>query len=220
MITVRTSLEHRLLLPENSTGRRHPALIMLHGRGADEEDLIGLVPSFDRSLLVLSVRAPHRYSYGGYTWYDIGEMGRPEPELFLDSYRKLVQFIDDVLAAYPIDPSNVFLLGFSMGTVMSYALSLTRPGTFRGVIAHSGYIPEGTELVMQWEKLAGLSFFVAHGLLDPTIPVLLARRARQLLEGSTASMTYKEYSMGHEISQESLQDAVEFLHRLLDERQE
>jgi len=215
MMTVRTTLEHRLLLPENSTGQRHPTLIMLHGRGADEEDLIGLVPAFDRSILVLSVRAPHRFSYGGYTWYDIGEMGRPEPELFQDSYKKLVQFTKDALAAYPIDFANVFLLGFSMGTVMSYALSLTHPKTFRGVIAHSGYVPEGTDLVMQWENLSDLSFFVAHGTLDPTIPVLLARRARFLLENSTASMTYKEYPIGHEISEESLADAVVFLRTLL-----
>jgi phospholipase/carboxylesterase len=214
MQAIRSTLEHRVLFPEQSARERHPALIMLHGRGADEEDLVGLVPVFDRSLLVLSVRAPHRFSFGGYTWYEVGEAGRPEPELFQDSYDRLMQFVGDALAAYPIDTGRVYLLGFSMGTVMGYAISLTHTELFRGMIAHSGYVPEGTNLVLRWNELAGRSFFIAHGVADDVIPVSLARRARHLFESSTASTFYKEYPIGHEISQESLQDAAKFLNRL------
>src|SRR5512141_750966 len=126
MKSIPSSLVHRVLEPENSTASVHPALIMLHGRGADEEDLLGLSSFLDRRFLYISARAPFPFQYGGgYTWYDIGEVGVPLPGMFDESYQKLLQFVDDVVQNYPIDRSRIYLFGFSMGTVLSYALSLT-----------------------------------------------------------------------------------------------
>ncbi|MEE8112746.1 MAG: hypothetical protein V3T23_00185, partial [Nitrososphaerales archaeon] len=120
MKTITTTLVHRILPPENSTSTTHPTLIMLHGRGADEEDLLGLVPYLDERLFILSVRAPFPFPYGGgYTWYDIGTVGTPEPTMFKESCEKLSTFVHDALANYPIDAPHIYLLGFSMGTVMS-----------------------------------------------------------------------------------------------------
>ena len=211
-----TILEHRVLLPGERSAKKHPALIMLHGRGADEEDLIGLAEHFDRRLLILSVRAPFPFPYGGgFTWYDVGSVGTPDPQMFRESYEKLSQFVDEALDSYPVDRSRVYLLGFSMGTVMSYALSLTRPELFRGVIANSGYVPEGTQLVLRWRDLGNLPYFIAHGTEDPVIPVDFARRARRLFGESNATVTYREYPMGHQISQESLRDSSAFLGELI-----
>jgi phospholipase/carboxylesterase len=218
MKTIETTLYHRVVEPGGSAPARHPTLIMLHGRGADEEDLLGLASSLDERLLILSVRAPYPFPYGsGYTWYDVGEVGRPEPQMFRTSYDKLASFVDDSLKNYPIDPKKLYLLGFSMGTIMSYALSLTQPGLFRGVIANSGYIPEGTHLTFQWKELSTLEFIVAHGMYDQVIPVQFARRARELLEKAGARFSYKEYPMAHEISTESLADMSAWLHRNIDE---
>jgi len=216
MKLIETTLEHRILFPENSRADRHPALLMLHGRGADEEDLLGLAPRYDPRLLILSVRAPYPFPYGdGYTWYDAGQVGAPEPAMFRDSYDRLSRFLDDALTGYPIDPANLYLLGFSMGTVMAFAISLTRPELFRGVLANSGYVPEGTHLTLQWHNLAHLAYFITHGTDDPVIPIHLARHTRALFGGSNAEVTYKEYPIGHQISEESLADSVEFLNRLL-----
>jgi phospholipase/carboxylesterase len=209
-------LEHRVLLPEGGSAKSHPTVIMVHGRGADEEDLIGLAEYYDRRLLVLSVRAPFPFPYGGgFTWYDVGSVGTPDPAMFRESYEKLSQFVDEALAAYPVDRSRVYLLGFSIGTVMSYALSLTRPGLFRGVIANSGYVPEGTHLLLRWKDLGNLPYFIGHGTEDPVIPVDFARRARQLFGESNAHITYREYPMGHQISEESIRDSSAFLGGLL-----
>lgn len=216
MSEVPTTLEHRVLLPEGAHERKHPTLVMLHGRGADEEDLIPLAERYDPALLVLSVRAPFPFpGGGGYTWYDAGRVGTPDPEMFRRSYDGLSRFLDEALLAYPVDPERLFLLGFSMGSVMSYALSLTRPELFRGVIAHSGYLPEGTHLSFRWGDLGTLSFFVAHGTMDPVIPVELARRAKRLFEESGARLTYREYGIGHEINEESLGDSALFLAGLI-----
>jgi phospholipase/carboxylesterase len=216
MTQISTTLEHRVLLPEGSQAHKHPTMIMLHGRGTDEEDLISLAQQYDHRLLVLSVRAPFPYQYGvGYTWYDVGSIGTPDPVKFPLSYGKLLQFVEDVVQGYPVDPACVYLFGFSMGSVMAFALSLTRPEFFRAVIANSGYVPEGTNLWFRWQDLGNIDFFIAHGRQDPVIPIELARRGRQLLDSSNARVTYREYDMGHQISEASLRDSAAFIEALI-----
>jgi len=214
-----SALEHRILLPEHPTASSHPTIIMLHGRGADEEDLLGLSRYFGGNWLILSVRAPYPFSLGGgYTWYDVGTVGTPEPKMFRASYDKLSTFVADAMKAYPVDPKRLFLLGFSMGTVMSYALALTRPPMFRGVMANSGYVPEGTHLTFLWNELAELDVFIAHGIHDPVIPIEFGRRAKELLAQSNAHVTYKEYPMAHQISEESLSDLATWINQRRDKQ--
>jgi len=221
MKPIETSLANRVLMPEGTVNGPHPAIILIHGRGADEDDLLGLSTAFDERLLLLSVRAPYPYPpSNGYTWYDADAVGTPEPSMFRTSYDMLTSFVEDILSGYPIDPTRVFLFGFSMGSVMALALSLTRPEQYRGVVAHSGYVPEGTHLSLRWKSLAHTSFFLAHGSLDPVIPISLARRAHVLFMGSDASLTYREYPMGHQISDESLGDVVRWMAPLLEQRGE
>jgi phospholipase/carboxylesterase len=194
-------------------------MIMVHGRGADEEDLPGIAQRLDPRLLILSVRAPYPFAYGGgYTWYDVGTVGAPEPSMFRESHARLSQFVDEALQDYAVDPARLFLLGFSMGTVMSLAQGLTRPGLFRGVVANSGYVAEGTHLTYRWNELAGTSFFIAHGTLDPIIPVSMARRTKELFAASNAPHVYREYPMAHEISDRSLGDIATWLRPLLGPR--
>jgi phospholipase/carboxylesterase len=216
MKNIISTLVHRILPPENSQDITHPTLILLHGRGADEEDLLGLSASLDPRLFMISVRAPFSFPYGGgYTWYDVGAVGVPETTMFRTSYDKLSTFVQDAVHNYPIDPGRVFLFGFSMGTVMAYALALTRPSMFRGVVANSGYVPEGTHLKLRWNELSTVEFFIAHGTQDPVIPITFGRRAHQLLTEARARFTYKEYLMAHQISEESLTDAASWLHQRL-----
>ena len=136
--------------------------------------------------------------------------------MFPESYNALCNFFDEMKKEFPIDESKIFLFGFSMGTVMAYSLALTRPNEIAGVIANSGYIAEGTFLKYEWEKLASKTsplFFVTHGLYDPVLPVSFGRRAKQLFEQHNAKLEYKEYSMEHQISEESLEDIVEWMKR-------
>ena len=138
-------------------------MVLLHGRGADEQDLAGLSPFLDPRLLLLSVRAPFPFTFGGgYTWYDMEIDGTPDQEMFQDSYGRLKEFMGGMVKAYPVDPQRLFLFGFSMGTMMALALSLTRPGLCRGVIANSGSVPEKAGLNLQWNGLSETGFFIAH----------------------------------------------------------
>jgi len=212
MNTIKTTLIHKVLQPQKKTQGKSPTLIFLHGRGADENDLIGLSEYLDERLLIISARAPfHFKSGGGYTWYDIIEMVKPDPAMFAESYQKLMQFISDVKTGYPVDPQGVILYGFSMGAMMSYSIALTEPSAVVGVIAASGYIPEDTELKYLWSQIRGKPVFVSHGLYDPVIPISYARRAKELLTNAQANLTYREYETGHQISEDCLNDVMSWL---------
>ena len=212
MNTIEAALHHLVLPPKGDAVGPYPTLLLLHGRGANEEDLLGLSSFLDPRLMIISVRAPYPFPYGGgFTWYDVGHVGTPDPAMFRSSFEKLSAFVADAVARYPVDGNRLYVLGFSMGTVMSYALALTQPGLFRAVVANSGYIAEGTHLSYQWNRLEKTEFFVAHGTQDPVIPVHFGRHAKELLESAHARFEYREYPMAHEISEESLQDVSRWL---------
>jgi phospholipase/carboxylesterase len=211
MRLIKTSLIHQVApFDERQTGL-HPTLILLHGRGANEDDLLGLVPYLSPQLLCIAPRAPLDFMNGGYTWYELREVGSPNVDQFNRSYDLLVQFLEDVEKLYPVDPRQIFLLGFSMGTVMGYSLALTKPEKIRGLVAHSGYVPENTPLQLQWNNLSNTSFFVAHGTYDPVIPIQYGRKANELLTKSKADLVYREYPIQHQISDDSLRDLSNWL---------
>jgi len=212
MDLIQTTLIHKILPPRTKTVGKAPALIMLHGRGADEHDLFGLSEFLDERLFIISVRAPYQFAYtGGFTWYEIYDIGKPDIKMFADSYEKLIRFIEDAIKGYHLDPEKLFLFGFSMGSMMSYAAALTHPELIKGVIANSGLIPESIDLKLDWDKIKGKPFFVSHGIHDSIVPVAFARRAKELLNNAGANLTYREYEVDHQIDEECLNDIIKWL---------
>jgi phospholipase/carboxylesterase len=217
MKIIESTLVHLVEEPRNPRGDRFPTIIYVHGRGADEEDLLGLSSYLDGRLMSISVRAPYPFPFsGGFTWYEILPDLSADPVMFRSAYDRLSAFVTDACVQYPIDTKRLFLFGFSMGTVMAYALSLTRPGLARGVIANSGYLAEKVDLAYQWDKLGDTEFFVTHGTQDPVLPVHVGRKSKDLLVAAGAKLHYREYSMGHQISEESLRDIAVWLKERLD----
>jgi phospholipase/carboxylesterase len=216
MKPIASTLFHRLLMPKHASTTPHPAILMLHGRGADEEDLLGVVPSLDDRFLIISARAPFPFPGGGYTWYEVGEVGSPQPEMFRKSYDALVTFLEEIREGYPVDPKRIMCFGFSMGTVMSYALALSHPELFRGVSANSGYLAEGTFLRYRWKDLRDTHVMITHGTQDPVIPVSMARHARDLFTSSTAQLTYREYAAAHHLTEESIRDTAAWMTSVID----
>ncbi|MGA9406246.1 MAG: prolyl oligopeptidase family serine peptidase [Bacteroidota bacterium] len=210
-----TDLFYLALEPKRIAGEKSPAVILLHGRGADENDLLGLSQYLDERLAVFSVRAPYPFEFGGYTYFQLNNDGTAEPVMFMESYKRLMKFVDGVASLPEIDSSKIFLLGFSMGTIMSYAMSLTHPEKFAGVIAQSGFVRDHKELDFKWRALNDCAFIITHGINDPIIPVEAARKTKAMFLESNAKFEYKEYPMGHEISGESLADVCAWLQKTL-----
>jgi phospholipase/carboxylesterase len=189
----------------------HPTLVLLHGRGTDENDLLSLASSFDPRLLVVSIRAPYRFPYGGYTWFDLDEQSGINKDQLITGRDALIHCLDEIQQKYPVDLKRIFLFGFSMGAMMSLTVSLTNPHRFKGVIAHSGLLPKEDKMKYQWDNLNGISFFIAHGTNDPIVPVELSRQAHQRFMDAKADVLYREYPIPHTISEESLSDAAVWL---------
>jgi phospholipase/carboxylesterase len=190
-------------------------LVLHHGRGADEHDLLGLADVLDpdRRLHVVTPRAPLTLpGWPGHHWYVVPRVGHPDPETFRAAFDALAAFHDESWARTGIAPEATVLGGFSMGAVMSYALGLPgdRPKP-AGVLALSGFVPT----VEGWEpdlaSRADLPVLIAHGRRDPVIDVAFARRARALLEGAGLPVEYHESDAGHHIDPAHVPAVVEWL---------
>jgi phospholipase/carboxylesterase len=188
-------------------------LVLHHGRGADEHDLLGLGEMLDpaRRLHVVTPRAPLDIG-GGYHWYVVPRVGYPDPETFHAAYARLAAFHDELWERTGIAPENTVFGGFSMGSVMSYSMGLPadRP-TPAGILAFSGFIPTVADWQPDLPSRPDLPVFIAHGRRDPVIEVAFARRARALLEAGSLPVEYHESDSGHAIDAASLQAATQWL---------
>lgn len=212
-----SSLVHRTS-PASAGEPPHPALILLHGRGADENDLMPLADHLDPRLFVITARAPFAFPWGGYVWYDLTDQGVGHPDIrtLSVSVEKVSALIDEAIGAYSLDPRRIYVGGFSNGAATSAVLALLQPEKVAGAAILSGYFPPHVDLPLRPEDAAGHPIFEAHGTLDPVIPVAWARAGRDALADMPVELTYREYPMGHEISFEELQDLSAWLTGILD----
>jgi phospholipase/carboxylesterase len=202
-----------------SHGEPEGALVLLHGRGADQHDLYPLLDALDpqRRLLGIAPGAPlTNVAPGGRHWYVVRRVGYPDPQTFHDSYRLLTAFLDETLAAHGVPWERTVTGGFSMGAVMSYAVSLGagRPSP-AGTLAMSGFVPEVEGWESRFEGREGLPVLIHHGRLDPVIEVEFGRRARDVLVAGGLAVTYVETDAGHWVPPELVPQAAAFVETAL-----
>jgi phospholipase/carboxylesterase len=180
-------------------------LVLHHGRGADEHDLLGLADVLDpaRRLHVATPGGPLQIpGWPGRHWYVVPRVGYPDPDTFFAAYGALAAFHDDLWERTGVAPAKTVLGGFSMGSVMSYALGLApdRPEP-AGILAFSGFVPtvDGWTPDVNDRAQAGTRAFIAHGRNDPVMDVAFARAADELLEAGGMDVEYHESDAAHHI---------------------
>jgi|SRR6187549_66908 len=186
-------------------------LILHHGRGTEERDLLGLADLLDpeRRLRVVTPRAPLRLPGSpGYHWYLVRRVGYPDEESFHAAREALGRFHDRLWEETGVGPSRTVLGGFSMGAVMSHAMALgeDRPPV-AGLMAFSGFVPTADDWAPHFADRQATCAFVAHGRRDPVIEVGFGRRARDLLEEGGLEVEYHESELGHQIDPAQLDAA-------------
>jgi len=197
-------------LPENA-----PLLIMLHGYGSDENDLFSFASELPEEFFIISVRAPYVLQPYGHAWYAIhfdAPQGKwNDNEQAIESREKISAFIDWACEQYPVDTTNVTLLGFSQGTILSLATALTYPEKIKNVIALSGYVSSEMFEVQPKENYEHLAIYASHGSVDQVIPVDWARKTKPFLDDLNIENVYEEYPVGHGVAPQNFYSFKEWL---------
>jgi phospholipase/carboxylesterase len=209
------SLEYLIREPKIKLDK-NPLLLLLHGYGSNEEDLFSFAAELPEDYYVVSARAPYNLQYGSYAWYAINFDA--DQNKFSDNTQArisrdlIAKFIDELTTNYPIDSSNVTLIGFSQGTILSYAVAISHPEKVQRVVAMSGYVNQDIlEDNYLKNSFSNLKIFASHGTADQVIPLEWGRKAKPFLENLGIKITYKEYPIGHGVSPQNFYDFKNWL---------
>ena len=210
-------LAHRVRGPRVGAMAGAPVLILLHGVGSNEANMIDFAQQQDRRLAVISVRGPLTLGAAQYAWFMVRfsasgpVINAPQAER---ARLMLIEFIDGLAAAYGIDPKRVWIAGFSQGGIMSASVALTRPDKVKGFGILSGRIlPEIAPQLAGPAAFQDLNAFVSHGIEDGTLPLHFGQGSRQWLQDRQVPLTYQEYPAGHELNESMQRDFGEWMGR-------
>ena len=213
------TLKYLAIEPEGYTpGGDYPMVVLLHGFGANMDDLAGLCPAINpEGYVYICPNAPLSVEIGmgmaGYAWTPPGDNRTADD---IDEAESLLAgLIEEVTAQYDVRPGNMILGGFSQGGMMTYRYGLPNPQLFAGIMALSTRVPDADEMRKRLPEKRTQPIFISHGHLDQMISIEEGQGSRDFLEAEGYRPEYREYAMGHEISQEVLSDVVTWIRKVL-----
>ncbi|MDE1154740.1 MAG: hypothetical protein PW735_03305 [Acidobacteriaceae bacterium] len=188
-------------------------LLFLHGVGASERAMLPLAQAAPEEYLTQTLRAPFALSPYAFAWFHVQfrENGPAiEEEEARTSLQELRAYILQLRETHGDLP--IYLVGFSQGAIMSLLLSLIYPGLVDGAICFSGRLPKefSGDLVTQTPE-KNTALWIGHGVQDSVLRIQYARDIKALLDSSAIPLSYQEYTAGHEVTPQMLQDAYEWL---------
>jgi len=209
----------RVVEPRTITDRP-PLLVLLHGIGGDEHDLLRLAPYVDGRFRVVGLRAPR--SYGpGYSWFqiDVSADGTIRPHA--DEARAAVLDLARWLAAAPArldtEPGRTYVLGFSQGAMMTIGIVRSHPEHIAGAVVLSGSGPDDVFPLVAPRALVGrVPLFVGHGTEDDVLPIARGRAIRDAFADLSTDLTFREYPVAHGVDEDELRDVSTWLTAHLD----
>ena len=194
----------------NTAEKKQPALFLLHGMGSNEDDLPQLVKEFESTHHIFSLRGPIVHK-PGYAFFLIEEIGKPVRDIFDQIVTHIQAFIREAIFEYNLDPTDITLLGFSQGAILSQTIALTMGEEINKVVALSGYIPTFVKTEYSKRNIEHLSIFISHGDYDYVIPSQWGLDSKEYFEATGAKVTFKTYNEGHGVTPENHRDLVAFL---------
>ena len=212
-------LQYVTVVPDDYTpDSSYPLVIMLHGFGANMQDLAGLAPAISADGYVYACpNAPIPFQLGpgqtGFGW--LTPRGGGTAEETANSEKLLGDFFDTVFQQFNVSPRNAILMGFSQGGGMTYRCGLERADKFAGLAALSATLPDEDDLAARLPAERTQPIFIAHGLFDQMVSEDTAQSAKSFLESNGYTPEFHTYNMGHEISGEELGDLVPWVARVL-----
>jgi phospholipase/carboxylesterase len=213
------SLVH-LVRPARPSPGRPPLVLLFHGVGSQEGDLFSLADSFDPRAVVVSVRAPLTLRPGSYAWFPVQFTPEGPVADTVEAERSLgilADFVAWAVEEYQADPGRVAAVGFSQGAIMASGLALLGPRNVRAAVMMSGRtLPEFAARAAGPHERTGQRWLVVHGTQDNVLPVAHGRATRQTLADLGIDAEYREFPMGHTITEDSLTLVTTWVTRVLD----
>lgn len=210
-------LRYVMNVPSGPSNDKLPLVIMMHGRGADAYDLADIAPTLDGPggyrFIFPNASKPWEAQPGmtfGFTWFDGWP---PKGDSFHKSRRLVLEFLDAVVKRYPTPEGKLVISGFSQGALVALDVGFRTEHKVAGIVAMSGAIYEDD--LPDLEKHRDRKVLIVHGTSDEVIPVNAARRTRRVLEDHGIDTEYYEFPMGHQVTEESMAVAGDFIRRCL-----
>jgi len=190
--------------------KNNKVIIMFHGYGSNKDDLFSFAKFMNPNFLIISIQAPIQMDYNSYCWWSLSLNNDMELQMDIkeakNSLNELNRFIsEDLSVNYNFDLNQVYLLGFSQGCMISYALSINFPKNYKKAVGLSGKIPH--EIINFNEKFdySNHNFFCSHGLNDQVIPIEIGRESDKWFSEKNINHKYLEFESAHGINSENFE---------------
>jgi phospholipase/carboxylesterase len=215
MIKQELSLEHNYQAPK-AEKEKSPVIILLHGYGSNEDDLFSFAPELPDTHHIIALKAPLALQPYGNAWYNIhfdtndGKFN--DVPQAIASRDLIVGCINEIIEKYKVDDKNITLIGFSQGTILSFAIALSYPEKVKNLIGLSGYISQDM-LTDGYENndFSKLNVYSSHGSVDQVIPVSWAQKTQPFLKNLGIESTYSEFPVGHGVTPQNFYELKDWL---------
>lgn len=209
--------EYTILLPNNrEEGKKYPVIYVMHGRGANEHDLLPLVEEIQEDFIIIGIRGALPEGPGFAYFYNISH-GNPNRETFDPCIKNLETFLQYAGQTYPIDASHQYLLGFSQGAILSMSLAVVLGSQIKGIIAMNGYVPQFVKEEYPQKPLDHVSIYLSHGEFDHVYPLEHGQDNYRFFNERSKKVHFSSYPVGHGICYENQQEFIKWLYEDLAE---
>jgi phospholipase/carboxylesterase len=190
--------------------RKYPVVFLLHGKGSNEKNMLGLVSPLEEDFILIGIRGNLPLG-AGYQYYDLISLGNPVREMFDDAVKQLETFIGYATDKYPIEPLKRYVLGFSQGAILAMTLALTMGDRLKGIVALNGYVPDFVKNEYPLSSVKDVSVFVSHGEYDSVFPVRIGHETAAYFKDRTTRLVSKLYPTDHGVGEENRLDVLNWL---------
>jgi phospholipase/carboxylesterase len=211
MIYMDTPMIYDLRKPKQvDPNKTYPALFLIHGMGSNEKNMFPMVQGLEDDFYIFSIRGPISQP-PGYAFFTIEGYGKPHREVFDQAVSSLTNFIEYATKQYSLDQSNLYLLGFSQGAILSMSLAFILGNKIKGIVALSGYLPKIVTEDYDLKPVDELSVFISHGEMDQILPYEWGVFAQEYFKQKNADVTFHSYQEGHSVSLQNQQDLKQWI---------